>query len=55
MHNVVFMDVDIYYHGGPVLLDNVLFLNCRFHVADSDHGDELLEAAVEAQTQLRIG
>jgi hypothetical protein len=55
MHNVVFMDVDIYYHGGFIVMDNVKFLNCRFHVTDSIHGDELLEAAIEAQTQLRIG
>lgn len=55
LHNVVFMDVDVYYHGGPFSMQNVKFINCRFHVLDSTEGNTLLEAAIEAQTGLNIG
>ena len=55
LENVVFMDVDVYYHGGTISMNNVKFVNCRFHVPNSDSGDTLLEAAIEAETQIKIG
>jgi hypothetical protein len=55
LRDVVFMDVDIYYHGGPFSMQNVRFINCRFHVRDSAEGTALLEATIEAQTGFNIG
>src|ERR1039458_4106059 len=55
MQNVVFQDVTIFYGGGPLIMQNVRFINCRFKVSDSPQGDQLLTAAVEQQTDAKIG
>jgi hypothetical protein len=55
LKNVVFTDVTIVYRGGPVFLENVRFINCRFEVPDTHQGDQLLEAAIKQQTDLTIG
>lgn len=38
---IVFVDSHIIYRGGPVVLENVYFLNCTFDVAHSSTGQEL--------------
>jgi len=59
--NVVFQDSVVRYHGGPVSLRNVLFLNCAFRVeiaADappvSPERDKLLLALIEPIDQRRV-
>jgi hypothetical protein len=42
--NVVFQNVTIVYHGGPVTLENAQFQNCRFNLDDSVQGRELGKA-----------
>lgn len=34
-HNVVFENVTVQYHGGPVILENVFFINCRFRLPNT--------------------
>jgi hypothetical protein len=54
MKNVVLRNVDIYYHGGPLHLENVTFINCHFDVTDSPGGDHLLEAAIESSGNVQF-
>ena len=36
LRNVVLVNMTIEYHGGPVILENVTFINCVFHLAPID-------------------
>jgi hypothetical protein len=53
--NVVFKDVVIIYHGGPLTLSNVRFINCRFVVTNSSLGNQLLAAAIQQPANATIG
>lgn len=55
LDNVTLEDADIIYNGGPVVLRNVRFINCRFHVPNSPAGDQLLTAAVDQPVNVSIG
>jgi hypothetical protein len=39
--NVVFTGVEIHYSGNPVILENVLFIDCVFVFDNNDHGRKL--------------
>ena len=45
--NVVFMNADLYYAGGPVRLQNVYFVNCNFKVKQSYPTERLLLAVLK--------
>lgn len=47
LDNVVFENANIIYHGGPVILQNVRFVNCTFSVRRSPQSEKLLEAAAK--------
>jgi hypothetical protein len=50
LKNVTVINADIDYEGGPVRLENVLFVNCRFHFANQqrsrDLGNSILRTAL---------
>jgi hypothetical protein len=52
--DVTFIDSNITYHGGPVVLRNVTFVNCKFNVDSDDYGFKLLEYAALDQKELKI-
>jgi hypothetical protein len=41
LRNIVLDGVTVHYNGGPLVLDNVTFLNCRFVVDNVDNGRAL--------------
>lgn len=48
MRNVVFRDMQIVYEGGPLVLQNVRFINCRLIQAKPSKGvQEMLAAVLE--------
>jgi hypothetical protein len=47
LENVVFENAHIIYHGSPVVLQNVRFVNCTFDVQRSSQSEQLLEAATK--------
>jgi hypothetical protein len=47
MRNVVFRNAVIVYHGGPVVMDHVVFINCRFITPNTPQGNQLLEIAIK--------
>jgi hypothetical protein len=53
--NVVFINSHIVYKGGPVLLDNVTFINCTFDVVGSNAGPGILKYAALDQKELTFG
>lgn len=53
--NVVFINSHIIYGGGPVQLNDVVFVNCTFEAQPSPKGSQLLEYAALDQQQLSIG
>jgi hypothetical protein len=55
LDNVVFENTTIIYHGGPVILENVRFVNCHFEVTKSPHSEQLIEAAVKQPVNVTIG
>jgi hypothetical protein len=52
--NMVFENARIAYHGGPVVLENVIFLNCTFEVERMDEGNRLLQYAALNQKVLKV-
>jgi len=52
--NVVFINSRIIYHGGPVILDNVTFVNCKFEAEAGNDGFQLLQYAALDQKILKI-
>ncbi len=44
MRNVIWVNVHIYYRGGPVIMENVYFLNCTFTVDLAPRGQEFAKA-----------
>lgn len=56
LRNVTLEGVKIVYRGGPVTLDNVHFVNCRFSVSNTPSSDRLLlEAVIQENPSLNIG
>jgi hypothetical protein len=55
LDNVVFQNANIIYHGGPVVLQNVRFVNCKFDVRKSSQSEQLLEAAIKELVNVAIG
>jgi hypothetical protein len=55
LDNVVFENMTITYHGGPLVLHNVRFINCRFEVPDSPSGNKLLVSAAKEAANIQIG
>ena len=43
LKNVVFINVHVSYHGGPINLENVSFLNCTFDITPDSNGRQLAE------------
>jgi hypothetical protein len=54
LDNVVFENATIIYHGGPVILQNVQFVNCRFQVRKSPQSEQLIEAAIKEPVNVAI-
>src|ERR1700676_2418300 len=52
--NVVFINSHISYKGGPVILDNVTFLNCTFQTERNDEGIRLLQYAALDENNLQV-
>jgi hypothetical protein len=55
LDNVAFENAHIIYHGGPVILQNVRFVNCTFDVRRSLQSERLLEAATKQPVNATIG
>ncbi len=36
MRHIILKDVDVYYNGGPVALEDLTFVNCRLFFADNE-------------------
>jgi hypothetical protein len=54
LKNVILRNVMVFYRGGPLHLENVTFIDCKFNVSDSTQADQLLQAAVENSPNLQI-
>jgi hypothetical protein len=54
LENDTFVGATIIYKGGPVILQNVRFVNCKFEIQRSPHAAQLLEAAVKESVNLNI-
>jgi hypothetical protein len=52
--HVIFVNSIIIYRGGPVVLDDVVFINCKFEVQRDDDGFQVLQYATVNQNQLGI-
>jgi hypothetical protein len=55
LENVVFENATIVYKGGPVILQNVHFVNCQFDMRKSPQSEQLLEATVKQPVNVTIG
>ena len=53
--NVTFVNVHIVYAGGPLMLENVRFVNCTFEIPHNQHGIEVVDYAALSATSLTIG
>jgi hypothetical protein len=56
LKNVIFKNIHIRYSGGPIILENVYFVNCTFDAAPSDKSRLLVSEIVKsAGVSLKIG
>jgi hypothetical protein len=55
LENDVFENAIIIYKGGPVVLQNVRFVNCTFDVRKSPQSEKFLEAATKESVNAAIG
>jgi len=55
LDNVVLENTTIIYHGGPVILQNVRFVNCQFEVPKLPQSEQLLESAIKQPATISIG
>jgi len=55
LDNVVFENTTLIYRGGPVILQNVRFVNCTFDVRRSPQAEQLLAAAIKQPVNATIG
>ena len=53
--SAIFVNSRINYRGGPLILHNVIFINCTFDVEGTNSGADLLDYAALGQRELRIG
>ncbi len=51
--NVVLKEVTVHYNGGPIILDNVTFINCRFVIDNIDNG-RALSSQILASSQVNF-
>jgi hypothetical protein len=54
LQNVTFEGSVIIYHSGPVILQNVKFVNCKFRIDNSRQGDQLLQTTIEPEATVRM-
>jgi hypothetical protein len=54
IRNAVFTDVHVVYNGGPISLENVTFINCRFSVQNTEPGREMIANSVSSSSALRF-
>jgi len=54
MENVVFSGVTVVYDGGPIVMRNVRFVNCKFLVKASIGSNEFLRTAALGETSAKI-
>ena len=47
LKNVVVRNTDVIYEGGPIILENVHFLNCNFEIRQAPNGEELTARLLE--------
>jgi hypothetical protein len=52
LRHIILQDVDVVYHGGPLEMADVYFLNCRFHIDQSRKSQELALAILDADPAL---
>jgi hypothetical protein len=50
MKNVIFQGVKIIYHGGPLRMNNVFFVNCTFELPQDQRGQNLAFALLQSPT-----
>jgi hypothetical protein len=50
--NVIFINVAIHYHGAPVLLDNVRFIDCTFDPPGQTESFDLLQAITRSPSDI---
>ncbi len=50
LRNVIFEGVRIHYAGGPLILENVSFLNCTFDVTNTPSGEHFISVALSSPT-----
>jgi hypothetical protein len=55
LRNVVFRNATIIYHGGPMRMEDVKFIDCHFVVANLPTGNQLLRAAALEEKALQVG
>jgi hypothetical protein len=53
-HNVIFIGTRLRYEGGPLDLQNVQFVRCRFGFVNDDRGARLASAIANGKTSLTI-
>ncbi len=53
--NVTFVNVHIVYAGGPLMLENVRFVNCTFEVPHNQQGIDVVDYAALSASSLTIG
>ena len=49
LRNVVFQDMHLTYHGGPLMLENVYFYHCELQFDSTDAGWRLISAVTSAR------
>ena len=52
MKNVILANVEVYYDGGPLVLDNVYFVNCTFHMVVHPRSQSLAIAFLGSATSV---
>jgi hypothetical protein len=52
--NMVFVNMHIVYYGGPVLLDNVKFVDCTFEFSPNKYGEQLANGVALALPHISI-
>lgn len=54
MKNVIIKDSQVDYYGGPIVLENVYFVNCTFAVMREPHGVELAKGIFAANPAVNL-
>ena len=48
IRNAVFTGVHVVYNGGPLILENVVFINCIFTIVNNGNGEQLIAKSFES-------